>query len=89
MSNVTVTLAHHLGADDAKRLGLPAEDLLPNTSIVLTEPDAHSLIGAGYVQVDPADTAAVRAILATTTEDPVGVVSGKVSAKATAEAKKG
>lgn len=52
MSNVIITLAHHLAADDAERLGLPKQDLTPTTEVVVTEDVARSLIGAGYAAVE-------------------------------------
>lgn len=54
MSNVIIELAHHLSAGDAERLGLPAEDLIPTTEVVVTEDVARSLVGAGYAaNVEP------------------------------------
>jgi hypothetical protein len=52
MSNVIITLAHHLNAEDAEKLGLPKNDLNPLTEIVVPEDVARGLIGAGYAQVE-------------------------------------
>lgn len=52
MNNVIISLAHHLDADSAERLGLPKHDLSPGTEIVVAEDVAKGLIGAGYAAVE-------------------------------------
>lgn len=62
--NVGVMLAHPLNPPDLIHLGLsPDTPAGVGDVIVVTKPNASSLIGAGLVQVDPEDNAAVLAVL--------------------------
>lgn len=63
--HVRIVLAHHLTRD--------GEQLLPGDEIEVPHHEARQLIGAGYVAVDPTDSAAVSKALTPAVESKPAV----------------
>jgi len=64
VDTVVVTLAHPLQARDAVKVGLFEQDYAALTELTVTTDDALRLIYAGMTTINPTDTAAIEALLA-------------------------
>jgi hypothetical protein len=82
--DVTLTLAHPLGATYAERLGLEAKEHPVGDKITVSRDRARAIIDAGYAAgVDPGDPAAVASALKLPGAKPAsGTTNGGGSAAA-------
>jgi hypothetical protein len=61
--HVTLLLAHPLSPQQATMVGAEPKQYRPGDEVIVPLSTAMTVINAGYAQVDPADAAAVAAVL--------------------------